>query len=114
MTLPIVILAAGEGKRLSEINPNLPKSIYPITKEQKSLLDYTLRLLLENPSVEIIIIGGYQFDALEQYLNSRYTEEKRKQIILVDSGSEWKKGPLYSLLSAQKVLERYKKFFEIR
>ena len=64
--LSVIILAAGEGKRLRPITDDKPKCLATI--EGKSLIEYQLEVLKDSNLQKIHLVGGYKSEALS-YLN---------------------------------------------
>lgn len=61
----VVILAAGYGKRMSELTENTPKPL--LEKDRKTLLDYKLEALPEETSEVVIVIGYLGEKIIERY-----------------------------------------------
>ncbi len=66
----VIILAAGMGNRLGDATRALPKTLVKV--HGKPLLHYVMQFL-NHPSVEkIFVIGGYQFDQVQDYLQKNH------------------------------------------
>jgi len=63
-----VILAAGKGSRLGNYTVDLPKSLLPLDNE-KTLLDYNLKLLEKLDLKKIIIITGFNSGKIENHVS---------------------------------------------
>lgn len=62
-----VIMAAGKGSRLGEYTIDLPKSLLPLNKTGKTLLDYNLQILDELGIEKIIIVTGFNSEHIEEH-----------------------------------------------
>jgi choline kinase len=69
-----VILAAGMGKRLES---DIPKCLYSFNG--KTLIERNIDLMMKNGVKEVIVIGGYKFEMLEDHLKGY------KNVILVNN-----------------------------
>lgn len=71
-----VILAAGLGSRLRPITDNLPKCMVPVNGQP--IINKQISNLLENGfrEDEIIVVGGYKAEVLEEYLNVHFPNVK--------------------------------------
>ena len=63
-----VILAAGEGSRLSKYTSNVPKAFLPI-KYGQTIIERMLLQLANNGIDEIVIVLGYQSDNVLKNIN---------------------------------------------
>ena len=111
-----IILCAGEGKRISKFIPNIPKPLIKV--KEKPLLMHIISNLNTKLLKSIIIITGHLGAEIEQYVSS--IEKKNvslyEKIKIINSGENYKKGPLYSFLSItndKKILRRNKFFLLI-
>ena len=64
-----IILAAGQGTRLLPFTRNHPKCLVPVGG--KAILDHQLDALAANGIDDVLVIGGYRIDRLEQHLSQR-------------------------------------------
>lgn len=62
-----IILAAGQGTRLLPFTRNHPKCLVPVGG--KAILDHQLDALAASGIDDILIVGGYRIDRLEQHLS---------------------------------------------
>ena len=100
-----VILSAGEGKRLGEITDKIPKSLIKInTLGNKSILHYTIDLLLKLGVHRIAIVIGYLGNKIDQSIDLLKKDNKilKQTLVLIDASGQYKFGPLYSFLSITK------------
>ena len=94
-----IILCAGEGTRISDFIPNIPKPLIEIYN--KPILSHLIFDLIQLNITKIVIITGHLRGEIEKYIASlkkRY-ESLRNKLLLISSGNNYKKGPLYSFLS---------------
>jgi len=99
-----IILCAGEGTRISDFIPNIPKPLIEIYN--KPLLSHLIFDLIQLNITKIVIITGHLREEIEKYIASlkkRY-ESLRNKLLLISSGNNYKKGPLYSFLSIESIL----------
>lgn len=69
-SLRVIVLAAGQGKRLLPLTARMPKAMVRINGI--SLINRTVDALLGNPFVgEVVVVGGYCFDVLSSALRSQ-------------------------------------------
>ena len=64
--MKVIILAAGEGKRLKPWTNQFPKSLLKI--DYHPILDWQLDILRYFDVEEIIIVGGHGFNHLENFI----------------------------------------------
>ena len=71
-----IILAAGLGSRLRPITDNLPKCMVPVNGQP--IINKQISNLLENGFQEedIIVVGGYKSEILEEYLKNNFRKVK--------------------------------------
>ncbi|QEE15954.2 NTP transferase domain-containing protein [Promethearchaeum syntrophicum] len=93
-----LILAAGKGSRTQGITKNLPKSLFPLNHNRDSTLSILINNLAEHNLTDFVIVGGYEID----YLSSEIGKicPKSCNYVIVDANPDYKKGPIYSFLSA--------------
>jgi choline kinase len=65
-----VILAAGKGSRLGDHTTDLPKSLLPLNVENRTLLDYNLKLLHRLQVDKILIVTGFKSEKIENHVNA--------------------------------------------
>ncbi|MHA1756071.1 MAG: sugar phosphate nucleotidyltransferase [Promethearchaeota archaeon] len=107
----VVILCAGEGRRLSPKTLSYPKSLVKIKSfNNKPIIKITLEQIVKINSFKIFIVIGHQGIKIRQFIedlkNNEFKNIKAK-IQIIDSKNDYKKGPLFSLLSIYK----YKNLF---
>ncbi|MHA2037297.1 MAG: sugar phosphate nucleotidyltransferase [Promethearchaeota archaeon] len=97
--LKSIILCAGEGTRISDFIPNKPKPLIEIN--HKPILSYLIFNLIKSHITSIVIVTGYLKEQIENYMKeiNQKDHSLRNKIKIIDSGYEYKKGPLYSFLS---------------
>ncbi len=95
-----VILAAGQGRRLSPLTNNMPKCLVDIKGE--SLLDYSFKSLLHNGINEVILVTGYLGDKIKRRLGNIYNSIK---ITYVDNSEYLETDSLFSLLCAKDLID---------
>ena len=101
----IILLCAGEGKRLGDISKNTPKPLITIPKlGQKTILEHTLNQLLKSGLQHFLVVTGHLKEKVEDFIQTlKKTNQKfQSGLHIIDSEDEYKKGPLYSFLSIQK------------
>ncbi|MHA2180937.1 MAG: sugar phosphate nucleotidyltransferase [Promethearchaeota archaeon] len=100
--LKSIILCAGEGSRISNFISNKPKPLIEIN--HKPLLSHLISHLVKSHITSIIIVTGHLKDQIENYIKESIQKKNslRNKILIINSGNEYKKGPLYSLLSITK------------
>ena len=60
-----VVIAGGKGTR--SINPSVPKSLHKLVS--KTIIEHQLSSLAKYGPAEVIIVGGFGFEALKVELN---------------------------------------------
>lgn len=68
----VIILAAGMGNRLKDATRALPKAL--VTVDGKPLLHYVMNFLKHRSVQKITVIGGYQFEKVQQYLRDNHPD----------------------------------------
>ncbi len=91
-----IILCAGEGTRISDFIHNIPKPLIKIY--DKPILSHLIFNLIKLNITSIVIITGHLREEIEKYISS-LTKSLQNKILLVNSGNNYKMGPLYSFLS---------------
>jgi len=104
-----IILCAGEGTRISDFIRSKPKPLIEINK--KPIVSYLIFNLIKSSTTSIIIVTGHLQEQIENYIESikQKNETLRKKILIINSGNEYQKGPLYSFLSITKEKNIFKK-----
>lgn len=94
-----IILCAGEGTRISDFIHNIPKPLIKIY--DKPILSHLIFNLIKLNITSIVIITGHLREEIEKYISSlkKKDESLQNKILLVNSGNNYKMGPLYSFLS---------------
>jgi len=97
-----IILCAGEGTRISDFIRSKPKPLIEISN--KPILSYLIFNLIKSQTTSIIIVTGHLQEQIENYIENikQKDESLRKKILIINSGNDYKKGPLYSFLSITK------------
>ena len=97
-----ILLCAGEGTRIRGYMSDIPKPLISISNNQYNpiLLD-TITKLQKFKIKTIVIITGHLKEKIEEFTNNLIatTPDLAAMIKLLDSQSEYQKGPLYSFLS---------------
>jgi choline kinase len=110
--LSVVILCAGEGTRIKELARDIPKPLLKIkTLNNKTILHDTIENLISTGINRIVIVKGHLGHKIEEFINSliKNNTDFKNIIKIVDSGTRYKLGPLYSFLSITKKKHIYKK-----
>lgn len=94
--MQLVILAAGMGTRLGK--PDHPKSLVTI-KDDDSYLSLQFRSFRTFPFSKIILVGGYGFDHLKEFVDG----QGLSNTVLLNN-TDFQKGNLYSILTAKSEL----------
>ena len=100
--LRVVILCAGEGTRIREINSNLPKSMIQIqSMDNKPLLNIIIDDLLNQGLNNIVIILGFMGKVIESYISSLKNQSPilYNRIITLNAHPDYIKGPLFTFLT---------------
>ncbi len=96
-----VILAAGIGVRLRPLTLDTPKCLIAI--DDKSILDYQLKLLINMGITNIIIVTGYLSDKIEDHIKNHHYDDK-VNIHTVFNDQYKETGSCYSLLLCRKLI----------
>jgi len=89
----VVVLSAGTGSRLGELTKNKPKALVQVGGVP--LVDHLLAFIDHSFFEEILVVGGFAFDGLKAYL-----ESKRISKIKVIWNPLYRKGNIFTLLRA--------------
>ncbi|MHA1931304.1 MAG: nucleotidyltransferase family protein [Promethearchaeota archaeon] len=94
-----IILCAGEGTRISDFISGKPKPLIEIN--YKPLLSHLISHLVKSHLKSIIIVTGHLKEQIENHIKElkNKNDTLRSKIFIINSGNEYKKGPLYSFLS---------------
>ncbi len=97
--LKSIILCAGEGTRISNFISNKPKPLIEIN--HKPILSYLISNLIKSHITSIVIVTGHLKEQIENYMKeiNQKNDSLKDKILVIDSGNDYKKGPLYSFLS---------------
>ncbi|MHA1914112.1 MAG: NTP transferase domain-containing protein [Promethearchaeota archaeon] len=97
-----IVLCAGEGKRISKFIPQIPKPLIEINN--KPLLSHLISNLIDFNITSIYIITGHRREEIEDYVSSLIENDVslKNKVTIINSGNDYKKGPLYSFLSITK------------
>ena len=97
-----IVLCAGKGKRIRKIVSQSPKPLIKV--DNKPLLSYLISNLIHAGINSIYIITGHKREKIEDYIYSLIENDTSLQnrVITINSGNDYKKGPLYSFLSITK------------
>ena len=100
--LRVVILCAGEGTRIREINSNIPKSLIQIqSMDNKPILDIIIDDLVSQGLNSIIIILGSMGKVIESHISSLKSQNHilNSRIVTLNAHPDYKKGPLFTFLT---------------
>jgi len=103
--LSIVILCAGEGKRLKKITKSTPKPLLKIKSlRNEILLQNTIFKLINLGIKQIAIITGHLGDIIQNFISNLVKENKYllNKLEIINSEGQYRLGPLYSFLSITK------------
>lgn len=103
--ISIIILCAGEGKRFKEITQNLPKPLLKIKSLNNiTILQHTINNFTKLGINQIAIIKGHLGYQIDDFISSlkRTNKYLKDKLLIIDSGIDYKLGPLYSFLSITK------------
>lgn len=68
--MQVVILAAGEGKRMRPLTASTPKPMLPVA--DRPLVAHTADVAVEAGATELIFVVGYEADAVREYFGEEY------------------------------------------
>ena len=100
-----IILCAGKGTRYGEINRKIPKPLIKINALNNiTIFHHLIRNLSILRVSKIAVVTGYLSEQIETFLDDLIKERRnlKDKLLLVHSGEDYKKGPLFSLLSIMK------------
>ena len=103
--ISVVILCAGEGKRIKDLTKDIPKPLLKIEAlNNKSILHDTINKLVSLGIKNVMIVKGHLGHKIEDFVESLINSNSELKYIikLIDSGTRYKLGPLYSFLSITK------------
>lgn len=107
-----IILCAGRGTRYGKINRKIPKPLIKINALNNiTILHHLIRDLSILRVSKIAVVTGYLSEKIVTFLDKLIKEHRnlKNKLLLVHSGEDYKKGPLFSLLSIIKNKIIYKK-----
>lgn len=107
-----IILCAGKGTRYGKIIREIPKPLIEINALNNiTILQYLIIELSILKVSKIAVVTGYLSEKVESYLYNLIKEHPnlKNKLLIVHSGLDYKKGPLFSLLSIMKNKNIYKK-----
>ena len=97
--LPILLLCAGKGSRMSSEAKGLHKSLVPLRQGTPGSLELLIRTFNRLRISSIYVVVGHKKEQILEKLESltvAYTD-----LIPIDAADEYEDGPLYSFLSAK-------------
>jgi NDP-sugar pyrophosphorylase family protein len=107
-----IILCAGEGIRLKEITKNIPKPLIKIKGLNNiSILEHSITSLIELGIHRIAIVKGHLGTKIDEFVSSikNYNSNFEEKLVIIDSGNQYKLGPLYSFLTITKSKNVFKR-----
>lgn len=110
--IDVVFLCAGEGTRFSDFSKKTPKPLIRIESlNNTTILSHAISNFSTFISGRLIIITGHLGRRVQKHVIKIVKKDKflKKKLTLIDSGIQYKRGPLYSFLSITKNLNIYKK-----
>ena len=97
-----IILAAGIGKRLGELTRSMPKCLLPIESESRNtLLDLSIKSLLDNNISEMIIITGFGAEVLKTHVDFKWRDKVSFKYIFNEYYKEY--NNIYSAYLARNI-----------
>ncbi len=109
--LSAIILCAGEGIRFKEITKDIPKPLIKIKSLNNiSILHHSINNLILIGIEQIAIIIGHLGSKIDNFITSLKKKKSslEEKLVIIDAGTQYKLGPLYSFLS----ITRYERFFK--
>ena len=107
-----IILCAGRGTRYSKVTRKIPKPLIKINALNNiTILHHLIRDLTILRVSKIAVVTGYLSKKIETFLDKLIKEHRdlTNKLLLVHSSEDYKKGPMFSLLSVMKNKTIYKK-----
>jgi len=107
-----IILCAGEGIRLKKITKKIPKPLIKLKGLNNiSILEHTINILINLGTFRIAIVKGHLGSKIDEVISSIKNKSSilKKKLVIVDSGNQYKLGPLYSFLSITKRKNLFRK-----
>jgi CDP-L-myo-inositol myo-inositolphosphotransferase len=95
--IPVVILAAGEGSRIREAGPSIPKPLIPVLG--LSLLERTVLTCREAGFRRFLIVVGYEKEKVLEHIDE--LRSRHKLDITAVENRDWRQGNGTSVLSCQ-------------
>ena len=94
-----IILCSGEGTRIRDFIPNTPKPLIEVNN--KPILSYLISHLIKSHITSIIVVTGHLKEQIENFIKEIKQNNKNLEgkILIINSGNDYEKGPLYSFLS---------------
>jgi len=90
----VILLCAGEGRRMNKLTSKIPKPLLSIPSlSNKPIIQINLEHLKKLGLSNIFIVVGYLGNKIDEYISSF-----NKEIQVINSKIEYKKGPLNSFL----------------
>ncbi len=102
--LSLIILCAGEGKRIQKFFPKIPKSLIKIKNLDKSIVEYTITQFLNLNFNKIYLIYGYKANTFITYIKDLELKNKidkfslNNSIFPVNAEKNYQKGSFHSFL----------------
>lgn len=94
-----LIIAAGQGKRLSDLIPSKP--LLPLCR--RPLIDWVLNGVQKAGVREVVVVTGYNRTGLEEYLRTKYSSGEIKLTLVYNE--EWQKENGLSVYKARPLLD---------
>jgi len=107
-----IILCAGRGTRYGKVTRKIPKPLIKINALNNiTILHHLIRDLTILRVSKIAVVTGYLSKKIETFLDKLIKEHRdlTNKLLLVHSSEDYKKGPMFSLLSVMKNKTIYKK-----
>lgn len=97
-----LILAAGMGRRLAEYTNNNTKCMVEV--DGIKLIDRTIQSIKMANIREVVIVAGYKGENLEEYIRSKYKNDKDTRFTFIYNKDYEKTNNIYSLYLARDIL----------
>lgn len=97
-----IILAAGIGKRLGDLTKRTPKCLLP-TDDENTLLDLSVKSLIENSISEIIIVTGFGAEILKNHIETKWKNKITFKFVFNEKFNEY--NNIYSAYLAKDFLD---------